>query len=63
MTTNRKNELFNEMLDWIIYHCPTRKDLYLTLTNTIGMTDDEIKELNIEDVYEYTKCQDEDIWL
>ena len=61
MTINRKNELFNEMLDWIIYHCPNEKDLYLTLTEPLGMTDDEIKELGIEEVFEYIGSKNDDI--
>ena len=46
MTTERKNELFDALVNHIA-ELVTGEDLMLTL-HAIGFTDDEIRQLNIE---------------
>lgn len=48
MTQERKDKLLGEMLSWISDHIPNDQDLFLTLYENIGMTREELHELDIE---------------
>lgn len=48
MTQERKDKLIEEMLSWISDHIPNDQDLFLTLYENIGMTKEELHELDIE---------------
>ena len=48
MTKERKDQLFDEMLSWISDQIPNDEDLFLTLYENIGITKEELHELDIE---------------
>ena len=48
MTQERKDQLIEEMLSWISDHIPNDQDLFLTLYENIGITKEELHELDIE---------------
>lgn len=48
MTEDRKDEVFNKLLDYVYEHTVDEKDHYNALTNIIGLTDDEISYLGID---------------
>lgn len=53
MNDKRKDELFNAALEWIAESAANDEELYRTLSETIGMTDDEIHECGFDYLGEY----------
>lgn len=47
ITEQRKEEIFNHLMDYVFEHCSDDKEVYNTLTNIIGLNDEEIEELGI----------------
>lgn len=48
MTKERKEEIFNELINYVSEHCVDENDFYHALTHIIGLSDEEIEELNID---------------
>lgn len=53
MTQERKDQLYDEMFDWICEHIKDRKDLFITLHEHFGMTKDELHDHCIESLDEF----------
>ena len=53
MTQERKDQLYDEMLDWICEHINNDEDLFITLHNHFRMTKDELHENNIDELDEF----------
>ena len=53
MTDERKDVLFKAALDWVSEHAVNDEELYRALSETIGMTDDEIHECGFDYLDEY----------
>lgn len=47
ITEERKEEIFNHLMDYVFNHCIDDKEVYTALTDIIGLNDEEIKELGI----------------
>lgn len=45
---DRKNEIFNKLVDYVFEHTDNDKEFYNALTSIIGLTDDEIESLEID---------------
>ena len=48
ISDNRKQEIFDELIDYVSEHTVDEKDFYSSLKDIIGLTDNEITELGIE---------------
>lgn len=48
MTEERKNQLYDEMFGWICEHIHNDEDLFLTLHEHFGMTQEELHEHDID---------------
>lgn len=59
MTEARKTKIIDEFLTWMIEHHKNDEDLYLTLRNSIGMTQEELHEFDIETLDEYYEREQE----
>ena len=59
MTEARKTKIIDEFLTWMIEHHNNDEDLYLTLRNSIGLTQEELHEFDIESLDEYYESEHE----
>ena len=59
MTEARKTKIIDEFLTWMIEHHNNDEDLYLTLRNSIGLTQEELHEFDIESLDEYYEREHE----
>lgn len=59
MTEERKTKIIDEFLTWMIEHHNNDEDLYLTLRNSIGLTQEELHEFDIESLDEYYEREHE----
>ena len=59
MTEERKKKVIDEFLTWMIEHHNNDEDLYFTLRNSIGLTQDELHEFDIESLDEYYEREHE----
>lgn len=59
----RKNEIFNELIDYVSVHCATEEDEYYAFRNIIGLSKEEMNELNLwfEKNYEEEEEESEEI--
>lgn len=48
MTKERKDEIFNELINYVSEHCVDEKDFYNALIHIIGLNNEEIEELGID---------------
>lgn len=47
MQLERKNEIFNELLNYVSEHCRSEVDEYHAFRSIIGLSNEEIEELGI----------------
>jgi len=47
MTNQRKEEIFNNLINYVFEHCSTKEEENIAFKDIIGLTNEEIKELNI----------------
>ena len=59
MTEDRKTKVIDEFLTWMIEHHKNDEDLYFTLKNAIGLTQEELHEFDIESLDEYYEREHE----
>lgn len=59
MTEERKTKIIDEFLTWMIEHHNNDEDLYLTLRNSIGLTQEELHDFSIESLDEYYEREHE----
>ena len=59
MTEERKIKIIDEFLTWMIEHHNNDEDLYLTLRNSIGLTQEELHDFSIESLDEYYEREHE----
>ena len=59
LTGKRKTKIIDEFLTWMIEHHNNDEDLYLTLRNSIGFTQEELHEFDIECLDEYYEREHE----
>ncbi len=50
ISDKRKDEIFDELIDYVFEHTYDDKDFYNALKNIIGLTDNEICKLGIENI-------------
>ena len=48
ISQERKDELYEQMIEWICEHSEDEEELYNTFHNHLGMTDEEMRENDIE---------------
>ena len=58
ISEERKNELYEKMIEWICEHISNNEDLYDTLTGYFEMSKDEIQEWNVELPEDYFTATD-----
>lgn len=65
MTNERKDQLFDEMLNWICEHTSGSRDMFIALHEVIGMTQEELHDCSIEslDCYFNEEQKNTDITL
>ena len=59
MTEERTTKIIDEFLTWMIEHHNNDEDLYLTLRNSIGLTQEELHDFSIESLDEYYEREHE----
>ena len=47
MNQERKNELFDRLIDYVCEHCPTEEDKYIAFNDILGFTKEEINEVGV----------------
>ena len=55
----RKNEIFNELIDYVSAHCATEEDEYYTFRHIIGLSKEEMNALNLWFEKDYEKEEEE----
>ena len=58
MTQERRDQLYNEMLEWICEHIRDSHDLYITLHEHFGMSREELHDHCIENLDEFFLRED-----
>lgn len=47
MIPERKEELFNRLIDYVCEHCPSEEDKYIAFNDILGFTKEEINEVGV----------------
>ena len=55
----RKNEIFNELISYVSEHCATEEDEYYAFKHIIGLTKEEMAELNLCFEKNYEELEEE----
>ena len=55
----RKNEIFNELIDYVSVHCATEEDEYYAFRHIIGLSKEEMNELNLWFEKDYEEVEEE----
>ena len=55
----RKNEIFNELIDYVSVHCATEEDEYYAFRHIIGLSKEETNELNLWFEKDYEEVEEE----
>ena len=55
----RKNEIFNELIDYVSVHCATEEDEYYAFRHIIGLSKEEMNELNLLFEKDYEEVEEE----
>lgn len=55
----RKNEIFNELIDYVSVHCATEEDEYYAFRHIIGLSKEEMAELNLCFEKDYEELEEE----